>query len=173
MSAWYYHVCETLYLISGKFLTLKKMSVRCALFTTLLIHTILQQCLILKIVFFLKKSKYYVCVILSRLCDTLNVMDVQVSRRRDSITQTWYFNFLRKKTIFKITHCWRNVWISKVLKRAHLTDIFFSVKNLPEIKYHVCVIHSITQTWFGPNWFQWGMQHSRRLLHHPHWGNYW
>ena len=47
--------------------------------------------------FFLKKSKYHVCVILSRLCDTLNVMDGQVSRRRDSITQTWYFDFFRKK----------------------------------------------------------------------------
>ena len=32
--------------------------------------------------------------------------------------------------------------ISKVLKRAHPTDIFFSIKNLPEIKYHVCVIVS-------------------------------
>ena len=52
--------------------------------------------------FFLKKSKYHVCVILSRLCDTLNVMDVQVSRRRDSITQTWYFNFLRKKQFSKL-----------------------------------------------------------------------
>ena len=40
--------------------------------------------------FFLKKSKYHVCVILSHLCDTVNVnvMDVQVSRRCDSITQT-------------------------------------------------------------------------------------
>ena len=35
--------------------------------------------------FFLKKSKYHVCVILSRLCDTLNVMDVQVSHRRDTL----------------------------------------------------------------------------------------
>ena len=45
---WYYHVCvilcitQTWNLISGKFLTLKKMSARCALFRTLLIHTFLQ-----------------------------------------------------------------------------------------------------------------------------------
>ena len=32
--------------------------------------------------------------------------------------------------------------MSKNLKRAHLADFFFSVKNLPEIKYHVCVIVS-------------------------------
>ena len=57
---WYYHVCvihsitQTWYIISGKFLTLKKMSARCALFRTLLIHTFLQQCVILKIVFSLK-----------------------------------------------------------------------------------------------------------------------
>ena len=92
--------------------------------------------------FFLKKSKYHVCVILSRLCDTLNVMDGQVSRRRDSITQTWYFDSLWKKTIFKITQCWGNVWISKVLKRAPLADTYFNVKILPEMKYHVCVIVS-------------------------------
>ena len=57
---WYYHVSvilcitQTWYLISGKFLTLKKMSARCALFRTLLIHTFFQQCVILKIVFSLK-----------------------------------------------------------------------------------------------------------------------
>ena len=68
------------------------------------------------------------------------------------------------KTIFKITHCWRNAWISKVLKRAHLTDLFFSVKNLPEIMYHVCVIHSITQTWFGPNWCGMSVNIAKGLL---------
>ena len=73
---WYYQVCvilcitHTWYLNSGKFLTLKKMSVRCAFFRTLLIHTFLQQCVILKIVFFLKNQSitsawyYHVCVIL-------------------------------------------------------------------------------------------------------------
>ena len=40
---------------------------------------------------------YHVCVILSRLCDSLNVTDAQVSRRRNSITKTWYSDFLRKK----------------------------------------------------------------------------
>ena len=79
---WYYHVCvilcitQTWYLISGKFLTLKKMSVRCALFRTLLIHTFPQECLILKIVFSLKNqsitSVWYI-----------------VSHRRDSIMSAW------------------------------------------------------------------------------------
>ena len=88
-------------------------------------------------------------------------MDVQVSRRRDSITQTWYFHFLRKKTIFKITHCWRNVWISKVLKRAHLADIFLWVKNLPEIKYHIYEIVSLTDIAIT----NWHSYHTKRILY--------
>ena len=35
--------------------------------------------------------------------------------------------------------------INKVLKRAHLADAFYYVKNSPEMKYQVCVIQSITQ----------------------------
>ena len=73
LQTWYYHVCmilcitQTWYLISRKFLTLKKGSARCAHFRTLLIHTCLKQCVILKIVFSL-----------------------------DCMTQTWYFDFIRK-----------------------------------------------------------------------------
>ena len=55
-----------------------------------------------KICFSPKKTKYHVCVILSRLCDTLNGLEDQVSRRRDSITQTWYFDFLREKQFLKL-----------------------------------------------------------------------
>ena len=81
MYVWYYHVCvilgitQTWYFIWGMFLTLKKMSARCALFRTLLIHTFLQQCVILKIVFSLKNESitsvwyYHVCVIVSRRRD--------------------------------------------------------------------------------------------------------
>ena len=38
----------------------------------------------------------------SRLCDTLNGLEDQVSRRRDSITQRWYFDFLREKQFLKL-----------------------------------------------------------------------
>ena len=48
---------------------------------------------------------------------------------------------LKEKTIVEITHSQGNVCICQVPKRAHLADIFFGVKNLPEMKYHVCVIH--------------------------------
>ena len=52
--------------------------------------------------FSFKNLKYHVCVILSRLCDTLDIMHGQVSRRRDSITQTWYFDFLGRKQFSKL-----------------------------------------------------------------------
>ena len=76
LSVWYYHVSvilcitQTWYFISGKFLTLKKVSVRCALFRTLLNNTFPEQCIISKIVFPLKNGSitsvwyYHVCVIL-------------------------------------------------------------------------------------------------------------
>ena len=35
---------------------------------------------------------------------------------------------------------------AKFPKRAPLADTFYFVKNVPEMKYQVCVIHSITQT---------------------------
>ena len=34
----------------------------------------------------------------------------------------------------------------QILKRAPLSDIFFCVKNMPKMKYHADVIHSITTT---------------------------
>ena len=44
--------------------------------------------------------------------------------------------------LVEITHC-RG---SKVPKKAPLTDTFYFVNNMPKMKYHVCVIHSITET---------------------------
>ena len=94
---WYYHVSvilcitQTWYFISGKFLTLKKVSVRCALFRTLLNNTFPEQCIISKIVFPLKNGSitsvwyYHVCVILKILWTAKYHADVIVSHRRDTL----------------------------------------------------------------------------------------
>ena len=60
--------------------------------------------------------------------------DVIVSHRRDTLI------FL-VNTIFKITFCWGNGCICKVLKRAPLADTFYCAKNMHEMKYHVGVSH--------------------------------
>ena len=76
--------------------------------------------------FFLKKSKYHVCVILSRLRDTWTSITFKVSHRRDSITQTWYFDFLRKKQFSKLNIVEEMYAFAKFL-REHLLQILFSV----------------------------------------------
>ena len=91
------HICVILY-VRHVFDTLKSICEK-FLLGTWQRDTFPQQCLILKIVFSLKNQSITSA---SRLCDTLNVMEVQVSSRRDSITQTWYFNILRKKQFSKL-----------------------------------------------------------------------
>ena len=90
--------------------------------------------------FFLKKSKYHVCVILSRLRDTWTSITFKVSHRRDSITQMWYFNFLRKKQFSKL-HIVEEMYELAKFWREHILQTFFSVSK-------TCLKLSITSVWY-------------------------
>ena len=146
MSAWYYHVCVILCItlhFSHVFDTVKSICERCSpcnLANADISSTMcdFENC------FFLKKSKYHVCVILSRLRDTWPSITFKVSHRRDSITQTWYFEFLRKK-LFSKSHIVEEMSAFAKLQREHLSQILFTVSKT-WLKW------SITQTWFAPNW---------------------
>ena len=77
-------------------------------------------------------------------CDTLKIQGEKLFKGLKR-------HFFLARTSPKIIYVSENAWKFQIKKRAPLPDIFFCVKNMPKMKYHTDVIHSITQTWFSPN----------------------
>ena len=78
-----------------------------------------------------KKFNYHVCVMLSRLRGTWTSITFKVSHRRDNIRQIRYLDSLRN---LKNSTLLKNVCIFKVLKRVHIPDNLYCVKNMYEKK---------------------------------------